>query len=480
MKSRLFKKFFLTTAGIFLAGLTFLSAILAIFVLNYLVSDIRKDLDGNCTAVISAFKNDSANVGQLSGIVTAIRSISDADFYVIDPDGVIKSCSCDVCFGGVGCETSQLIVPQSVLDRALKEDFFQAGTLDGFYGNTYFFTSLRPLENHSGEVVGFVMSSTPASQIGMFFSTMLRMYILAAIIPTVLIFFAEYALSYRLMRPIRQMSDAARHMAKGDFSRRIPVVSDDEIGDLSISFNNMTNSLAKLESMRRSFVANVSHELRTPMTTISGFIDGMLDGTIDAEMQPRYLSIVSQEVKRLSRLVESMLCLAKLESGEQKSNPQNIDVVKITRNIIVSQEKRLIDKNLNVNGLDGDSQCICADYDLIYQVIYNLIDNALKFVDNNGVLDFNIISNNRGLTFEISNSGSFIPKEEIANIFERFYKVDKSRSVNKNGTGLGLYISKTIIEIHGGKIYADSKENEYTKFGFFIPNIQEANDERKQ
>lgn len=478
MKSRLFKKYFFTTAGIFLAGLTFLSSILAIVIVNYLVTEIKQDLEGNCAAVVEVYESNTDEVVSSINIIGALTKTNDAEIYIVGDDGVIKTCSCDICVGGGQCDMSTMILPSSVVEKALNSTFFENGTLDGFYGKTSFFTVSMPLYNSDNELVGFVMSSTPTTKINTFFKTLLRMYLLAAIIPTILIFLAVYTLTYRLMRPIRQMSDAAKRMARGDFSRRIPVVSDDEIGDLSISFNNMTNSLAQLENMRRSFVANVSHELRTPMTTISGFIDGILDGTIDEDMQSYYLSIVSQEVKRLSRLVESMLCLAKLESGEQKSNPQKIDIVKIAREVVISQEKRLNEKNPEILGLDIDGKYAFADYDLIYQVIFNLVDNALKFVDENGKIVFFIDSNNYGATFKISNTGSFIAKEELKYIFDRFYKVDKSRSDNVNGTGLGLYISKTIIEIHGGKISADSLEGEYTEFTFTIPNNQKLLEER--
>ncbi len=474
MRSRLFKKFFLTTSAIFLAGLTFLAVIFGIVMVNYFVNDIRNDLDKNCTAVVDAFANIATESNALPGIVAAIANTSDADIYVADVNGRVIICSCELCSRGDRCNFRDRLLPPQTLKKFNSESFFENGTLDGFYNNTAYFSVARPVKNSSDELVGFVFSSSPASQIWKFFNTMAKMFILAAIIPMILMFFAEYALSYRLTRPLRQMSDAAKRMARGDFSRRIPVISDDEIGDLSISFNNMTNSLVQLESMRRSFIANVSHELRTPMTTIGGFIDGILDGTIDGDMEQHYLAIVSDEVRRLSRLVEAMLCLAKLESGEQKINPQKINITKITRNVIVSQEKRLSEKELEIRGLDGDDCTVCADYDLIYQVIFNLVDNALKFVDNKGYIEFDIEQTAAGVVFKIKNSGSYIPKDELKYIFERFYKVDKSRSDNKNGTGLGLYITKTIIDIHGGKVSVSSKEGDgmFTEFCFALNNLK--------
>lgn len=474
MHSRLFKKFFLTTSVVFIAGITFLSAILGVVVANFYINNIRDGLYKNCISVLNVYEGGNiTDSDTFLGMISALANTSDAEIFVTDTGGKVIMCSCDTWREMKECDFCKTTVPSVVLDGILKKGtYYEDGEMSDFYGKTHHFTSAVPLKNADGKVSAFVFSAAPTSQITTFFMVLLRMYILAAIIPVILIFFAEYALTYRLIRPLRQMSDAAKRMAKGDFSRRIPVISDDEIGDLSISFNNMTNSLVQLESMRRSFIGNVSHELRTPMTTIGGFIDGILDGTIDSEMQGHYLQIVSEEIKRLSRLVESMLCLAKLESGEQKINPQKFDIYKVTRNIVISQEKRLSEKEIDITGLDDGEITVTADYDLIYQVIFNLVDNAIKFANNGGKIDFSINQDVTGTVFSIKNTGSYIPKEELGYIFDRFYKSDKSRSVNKNGTGLGLFISKTIIEIHGGKISADSREGEYTEFKFQIKNTQ--------
>ena len=283
-------------------------------------------------------------------------------------------------------------------------------------------------------------------------------------------FFAIYAMTYRLTKPIKLMSEAAKAMAKGDFSKRIPVMSDDEIGELSVSFNQMTNSLVQLEGMRKSFVANVSHELKTPMTTIGGFIDGILDGTIEPEKRNYYLGIVSDEIKRLSRLVQSMLSMSKLESGEFVLKPELFDFRELLCTIVISQEQRIESKSLNITGLDEiESVSVKADRDLIYQVIFNLLDNAIKFTDDSGTIDFKVKTDSKKLSFTITNTGKGIPENELPNVFERFYKVDKSRSANKNSTGLGLYIVKTILKAHGGGIVVTSKENSFTSFNVTLP-----------
>ena len=232
----------------------------------------------------------------------------------------------------------------------------------------------------------------------------------------------------------------------------------------------MTNSLVQLEGMRKSFVANVSHELKTPMTTIGGFIDGILDGTIEPEKQSYYLQIVSDEVRRLSRLVQSMLSMAKLESGEFVLKPELFDFRELLCTIVVSQEQRIEAAKLNITGLDEiQSVSVNADKDLIHQVIYNLVDNAVKFTNETGTIDFKVKTDSKKLTFTITNTGKGIPESELPYVFERFYKVDKSRSANKSSTGLGLYIVKTIVKAHGGSITAASRENQFTAFSVVLP-----------
>lgn len=323
---------------------------------------------------------------------------------------------------------------------------------------------------HDDEILGFVVASAPVTAIRGLLMKVARLYLLSACIPIIVMFFALYFMTYRMTKPIKIMSGAARAMAKGDFSKRIPVTSDDEIGELAASFNQMTNSLARLEEMRKSFIANVSHELKTPMTTIGGFIDGIIDGTIEPEKQKYYLEIVSEEIKRLSRMVQSMLSVSKLESGEFVLKPESFDFRELLFGVVISQEQRIEQGHLNINGLDEmPSVTINADKDLIHRVVYNLVDNAVKFSDEGGSIDFSLRIDSKNMIFKISNTGHGIPSESLPYVFERFYKVDKSRSANKNSTGLGLYIVKTIIKNHGGTITVTSKENEYTAFEVTLP-----------
>lgn len=299
---------------------------------------------------------------------------------------------------------------------------------------------------------------------------MLNIFLVSALITFAVAIIAIGIYTYYMVKPLRQIAFAAHKFGQGDFSTRVKVKSRDEIGQLADEFNNMAESLCSSENIRRSFIANVSHELKTPMTTIAGFIDGILDGTIPPEKQNYYLKIVSDEVRRLSRLVRSMLDLSKIDNGELKLNYQNFDFVSTLISALVTFEAEIERKNIEIRGLeDMQSVYIDGDADLIHQVVYNLIENAVKFVNENGYIQFIINDLPDKTEFAIINSGHGIDKNDLGLVFDKFYKTDKSRSIDKKGMGLGLYLVKTIIGLHGGKITVSSEINKYCRFDFYIP-----------
>jgi signal transduction histidine kinase len=235
----------------------------------------------------------------------------------------------------------------------------------------------------------------------------------------------------------------------------------------------MAVSLSSEEEARRSFVANVSHELKTPMTTISGFVDGILDGTIPPEKHAHYLQIVSGEVKRLSRLVRSMLDLSRIDSGQLKLHPVSFDFTQAVCASLLSFEQQIEQKQLTVEGLeDCEPQTVCGDFDLLQQVVYNLLENAVKFTNEGGTLSVRLYRETGRTFLSIRNTGEGIPSTELPHIFERFYKSDRSRSLDKSGTGLGLYLVKTIVNLHGGEITVQSVPHEYCEFVFWLPDCR--------
>lgn len=281
---------------------------------------------------------------------------------------------------------------------------------------------------------------------------------------------AVYFITERIIHPLRGMTSAAKQFAKGDFQTRVTVYGEDEVSQLGYAFNNMAESLDNLEKMRNSFLASVSHDLRTPMTTISGFIDGITSGAIPPEKHEYYLGVISAEVHRLSRLVSQLLDISRLESGDRKFNYEDFDVAEVGRLILISFEQKIEDKKLDVEfDTDDEEMPVVADKDAIYQVLYNLCHNAIKFSKEGGKLSIKITKYGAGkVRISVFDEGQVIPEEDIHMVFERFYKSDKSRGLDKSGVGLGLYICKTIIDAHGEEIHVESREDEGTEFYFTL------------
>lgn len=476
MKNRLFYKLFLTMAISLIISTVLIMVLLSISVNNYFVKDKQQLLTDNCrtiSRVLSSQTNSNDKFyASLNGMISVVSRAVLGEAYVSDATGNVITCSCSEWNNEHTCIHSAKTIPNEILQSAADGSFFEVGRLDDRFANK-FYTAATPFYSSNGKLAGFVFISSPASQLKQMWSELSDIYIICAVLPLTVLFIFLFFMTRRMIRPVNLMSKAAVKMSKGDFSERIPVKGDDEISELAEAFNAMSNSLTQLEGMRRSFVANVSHELRTPMTTIGGFIDGILDGTIPPERQNHYLEIISSEIKRLSRLVQSMLSLARLESGEQKVNPTRFGLSELACDVLLSQEQRIEAKRINIVGLDkGRDITVVADRDLIYQAIFNLADNAIKFAAENGEILVTVTEDAESVRFSIRNDGKSIKPFELQYVFDRFYKSDKARSENKDGTGLGLYITKTIIDIHGGNITVSSQPDKFTEFTIILPKTE--------
>ena len=307
--------------------------------------------------------------------------------------------------------------------------YFISGTLDGLFTKDRYAVA-EPIY-HRNQKMGYVFVMTTAGSLGMYLRAQVRMYLLAALIALLLGTIGCYIITHRMVKPLRQMAAVTRRFGEGDFSARVQVKGADEIAQLAGSLNEMAVSLSAVEGMSRSFVANVSHELKTPMTTIAGFVDGVLDGTIPPERQAHYLRIVSDEIKRLSRLVNAMLNLSRIDNGTLAIRPVRFDMSELLCKTALSFEQRAEQKQLTVEGLECCTEpCpITADFDLIGQVVYNLLDNAVKFVNLGGTVCIGTWQENGRVYCSIRNSGEGVPPEEMPHLFERFYKSDKSRGI---------------------------------------------------
>lgn len=299
--------------------------------------------------------------------------------------------------------------------------------------------------------------------------TVFKFYILSVSIAILVSALLVYIFSLRITKPLKLINNAAREIANGQFSKRLDITSEDEIGQLAQSFNHMVGALENLEEMRRGFIANVSHELRTPMTSIHGFIEGILDGTVPEERQREYLSIVRDETNRLRRLTNDLLDLARMESGELKLVFVSFDINELIRRCIIKLENQIVQKDIQIEAnFHEESEYVYADKDSIERVVLNLLHNAVKFVNDGGQITIQTVKIKGKIQVSVRDNGVGIDSEEIGLIWDRFYKSDKSRSKDKNGTGLGLAIVKNIINEHGQEIRVESEIGKGTVFYFML------------
>ena len=337
------------------------------------------------------------------------------------------------------------------------------------------FGYVHPVETPEGGTVGYVLVVSTAETWGNLMDSTVRSVAVAALWIFLAALIAIYFITERTVAPLRDMSRAVKRMAVGQYDVRVRVQGRDEVAELAVAFNQMAESLENLERMRNSFVANVSHDLRTPMTTISGFIDGILEGVIPADQREHYLKVVSDEVRRLSRLVTALLDVSRLQAGDRKFDMKPFDVCEVGRMILISFEQNIEAKHLDVEfECEEDNMFVLADKDAIHQILYNICHNAVKFSAEGGKLRMSFAwstgetGRHRKAVVKVYNEGQGIPPEDVPFVFERFYKSDKSRGLDKSGVGLGMFISKTIIEAHGETIAVTSDYGKNCEFTFTL------------
>lgn len=273
----------------------------------------------------------------------------------------------------------------------------------------------------------------------------------------------------KLDHQLDEITKVANQYAEGEFSARVSLPEQANLYSLGCTLNRMAEFIEQNETTRRNFVANVSHELRTPMTTIAGFADGILDGTIPKEQHKKYLKIITEEIHRLKTLVQSMLNLTKFEAGEMQIHLAETNIAELLIRTVLMFEKRITGKHVEVEGLEDIALTLNADEDLMSQVLYNLIENAVKFVNEGGIISFQVYTEDKTAHICIKNTGEGLANDELPRIFDRFYKTDTSRSQDKTGLGLGLSISRKIVHLHQGHIVVKSVKGEYTSFEVQIP-----------
>lgn len=467
----IFFKYFIICAAVILISFICLGAVLLLVSSQYFVGEKRDILISNVTdaakettEAMQSIDTDDAQTNELlktDAVAEILKSHAQSiggEFFITDDDGSLITTTGDELSGKVPADTIGDI-----------EEFakYFSTDLDGFFQSPQHTAAIS--FSYADEQF-YVFASISLSEQDNYIWNIMQIFLISMAMVLAVVLIIVYVATKRLTSPIKELAETATMIGTGNFSHHLPEYDTTEFNTLGKAFNEMSDSLNNYDKMRSSFVANVSHELRTPMTSIGGFVDGILDGTIPPSEEKKYLRIISSEVQRLTRLVRSMLNLAKIESGTVELQSAQFSLIEPIVDTLVTFESRLEEKNIDVRGLDVDRVIVYADNDLVHQVIYNLLENAIKFVDNGGFIEFSFDVNDNMTAVSIKNSGEGLRQDELPQVFDRFYKSDESRGKDKNGVGLGLNIVRSIIKLHGGKIMVRSVKEEYTEFIFTLPN----------
>lgn len=370
-------------------------------------------------------------------------------------------------------------VPEGIMQKiAAGERYHEYDDMSGSVSASYLYDACPVFAPDGKTVTCAVFSCASSGSVKAVVSAPLKTLIMASLWVFLAALIAVYFVTERITSPLKNMSRAAKCFAAGRFDVRVDESGDDEVAELAAAFNAMAESLRRADETRSSFLANVSHDLKTPMTTISGFIDAILVGAIPPEQQTEYLERIKSEVLRLSRLVRQLLDISRVQAGERKFEFADFDICEMARQILLSFEQKIDEKRLEVDfDCDDFNIMVNADKDAIHQILYNICDNAVKFSREKGELKIAVKQRDKDKKIVVSvfNQGVGIPAEDIPFVFERFYKTDKSRGLDKTGVGLGLFISKTIINAHGEEIHAESEQGENCRFWFTLKPALGAN-----
>jgi len=469
LRSFYFKNF-IYVAGVFMLSLIILGASFVLVGRNRMLQERQSAIESNVielSRLASAYSRD----GELDSwdfrmTLSAIARSTGNHCFLARPDGCVIVCS----DAAPNCGHVGQYISDSVLTDLSENGYFSGMTNLGTVYDTPCYVASLPVLSTDGTVLAYVFAGSSTSSIISAWDSLLNIFLILAFSILLLSVLLSFIISRTRAKPINEMAEAAAKFSHGDFSARVTAgTRNDEIGALQTSFNQMADSLEKAEARRSDFIANVAHELKTPMTTISGFADGILDGTIPPEAQSKYLTTISAETKRLNRLVRSMLDLSRIQSvGIETLRRQSFDALDILTKTLVLFEQKIEARRLDMDvQVPEDPMLVYGDADAINQVIYNLLENAVKFSAVGSELSVSLFKHGAKAYISVKNHGETIPEEELPFLFDRFHKTDKSRSIDRDGYGLGLYIVKTILNNHGEDISVTSK-NGVTEFVFSL------------
>lgn len=408
-------------------------------------------------------KNNEVGYEDLKNTMKIIKVSVDMDSIIVDNQGYVYAVSDErldyLKYSKLDIENEDMESLKS--GHMLQHNFIRKD--DEVKGRAY----LKPLFSNNN-FNGLIILTKPISSVNASnLYTIIWLSVLNAVILSSIV--AYYFAKKILIKPLSEINNAAKKLAQGEVEKRVYIDSQDEIGDLAESFNIMAESLEKVDTVRREFISNVSHEIRSPITSIKGFITGIIDGVIPRDRENYYLNIVNDEVSRLSRLVTDLLDISSMESGKFNLNIIKMDINEIITLCTLNLEGKIKEKNIKVDVIFNKNHEYClGDRDRIIQVVTNILENAIKYgKEQGGRIQIETYAKGDHIYVSIFNNGPNIPREDINKIWERFYKTDKSRT-NKVSTGLGLSIVRLILTQHNQDIWVNNIPDKGVKFTFTL------------
>ena len=474
MRKSISVAFFSLVSTLMVLGIVLMGASEWVLFKNYFAKDRYETLDQvvgvtQRTAQYLVQQAELPEGDELDALSTKLEIIgesAEAYLFFTDNDGRVMIASSPD-------KLESLTVPEEMMEKIDTSDadyYHVFGTLGGMLDGKSYIT-VSEMRNENGQPSGYLFLCSSGEQLTQFKQQFWSNFLLSACVMLLCASILTKILMRQLTDPLQKVTDAAQRFGGGDLSVRVEgVEGEGEAADLARTFNRMADNIQMNDNSRGQFMGNIAHELRTPMTTIKGFVDGILDGTIPPEMQNHYLQLVSEETGRLARLIQNMLDLSKLESGEYQVNARMFNIWETLTGVALAAEQRINDGMIELEGLTMDEKVLVyADPDLIHQVAYNLLDNAIKFTPAGGTIRFSVEKLGPEAEISIWNSGQGISPEALPYVFERFYKEDRSRGLHARGSGLGLNICKVLVNLAGGQIRVESQQGEWCRFVFTLP-----------
>lgn len=471
MKYSLYLKFILTYVMFGFLSFFAIATFSSQMTLNYLTEKKAEALYTEANYISANFvqsyysrNQDTESLSTVHAHFQALDTYLNASIWLLNADGTVLLNS-ETAFS----ETASLSVTE--FDPTdMGNYYYMTGDFYGTFDEEML-TVATPI-TYNFKTRGYVLIHTPVSALVQEKDDLLNTTYLTLLIIFVLSLMVLVVFTWTVYLPLMKIREAAKQYASGNFKYQLELEGSDEIGELGSTLNYMARELQEMDDYQKKFVANISHDFRSPLTSIKGYLEAMLDGTIPPELQEKYLNIVLMETDRLNKLTGSLLVLNSLDTKRNRLDITSFDINAVIKNTVSSFEGRCTERLISIELLfDAKQQFVAADMGKIQQVLHNLLDNAIKFSPNESVITIETTLRHEKVFISVKDEGIGIPRDSMKKIWERFYKTDPSRGKDKRGTGLGLSIVKEIVNSHGEHINAISTEGVGTEFIFTLPHV---------